>query len=84
MFGTHRNMKDYIRSLEGLEHLRREFDEIWPSHADIPVSPDLIRELHDGALKILAGKCRGESLAMFGKEVVLYDLGFSAFLCDKQ
>ena len=49
MFGAHRNMENYIRSLEHLETFTAEFDEIWPSHADIPISPALIRKLHDGA-----------------------------------
>ena len=31
MFGSHRNMNDYIRSLERLESYTDQFDEIWPS-----------------------------------------------------
>lgn len=83
MFGTHRNMGDYIGSLEHLEQFRGEFDEIWPSHADIPVSPDLIRKLYDGAIDIYEGKYTGSCIDMFGRQAVLYDLGFTAFLCDK-
>lgn len=84
MFGTHRNMNDYIQSLEKLEQYRDEFDEIWPSHAVIPVSPELIRRLHDGAVEISEEKIPGTLIEMFGKEVVLYDIGFTAFLCDKK
>ena len=84
MFGSHRNMRDYIQSLEKLEQFRDEFDEIWPSHAASPVSPDLIRKLHDGAADICDGKFTGTQIEMFGKEVVLYDIGFTAFLCDKK
>ena len=83
MFGTHRNMRDYARSLEHLEQFRTEFDEIWPSHADIPVSPGLIPMLRNGALDILAGNCSGTPLEMFGSKVILYDLGFTSFLCDR-
>lgn len=83
MFGAHRNMRNYIRSLEHLEQLRGEFDEIWPSHAKIPVSPGLIQKLHDGAIDISEGRYSGSSIEIFGKQVVLYDLGFTAFLCDK-
>lgn len=84
MFGPHRNMSDYIKSLEKLEEFRDEFDEIWPSHADIPVSPDLIRKIHDGAVDICEGKITGTGMELFGKEVILYDIGFSSFLCDKK
>ena len=48
MFGEHRNMRDYILSLEKLEKRTGEFDEIWPSHADIPIAPECIRKLRDG------------------------------------
>ena len=82
MFGDHRNMGDYIRSLEHLETFRDQFDEIWPSHADIPVSPDVIMKLHDGAQDILDGKLEGRAIDMFGKSIVEYDLGFCTFLCD--
>ena len=84
MFGPHRNMRDYIQSLEKLEQFRDEFDEIWPSHAAFPVSPDLIHKLHDGAADICEGKITGTHIEMFGKEVILYDIGFTAFLCDKK
>ena len=82
MFGDHRDMKDYIRSLEHLESYRDQFDYIWPSHADIPVSPDVIMKLHDGAQDILDGKLEGRATDMFGKSIVEYDLGFCTMLCD--
>ena len=83
MFGDHRNMGDYIRSLEHLETYRDQFDEVWPSHADIPVSPDVIMKLHDGAQDILDGKLKGRATEMFGKSIVEYDLGFCTMLCDR-
>lgn len=82
MFGDHRNMGDYSRSLEHLETYRGQFDEIWPSHADIPVSPDVIMKLHNGAQDILDGKLKGRATEMFGKSIVEYDLGFCTMLCD--
>ncbi len=84
MFGNHRDMSSYIKSLERLEQFRGEFDEIWPSHAAIPVSPDLIHKLREGAAGICEGKYTGADIEMFGKKVVLYDIGFTAFLCDKK
>ncbi|MCR4905206.1 MAG: MBL fold metallo-hydrolase [Clostridiales bacterium] len=81
MFGEHRNMKDYIASLEHLETFADQFDEIWPSHADCPIRPDVIRRLHDGAEKILAGEIQGKPTEIHGLQIVVYDLGFCAFLC---
>lgn len=83
MFGTHRNMQDYIRSLEHLEAYTDRFDEIWPSHGDIPISPDVIRKLHDGAADILAGNLPGAPQEVFGHPISVYDLGFTTILCDR-
>ena len=80
MFGSHRNMEDYIRSLERLEARIPEFDEIWPSHADLPVTPETIGMLRDGARDILAGKVQGKPAEVFGQSIMVYDLGFCAFL----
>ena len=83
MFGAHRNMENYIRSLEHLETFTAEFDEIWPSHADIPISPALIRKLHDGARNVLDGKVAGSPVEVHGNQVIAYDLGFCTLLCDQ-
>ena len=83
MFGAHRNMEDYIRSLEQLETYADQFDEIWPSHGDIPVSSALIRKLHDGAQAVLAGDIQGHPIELFGESITAYELGFTTLLCDK-
>ncbi len=82
MFGAHRNMHDYIASLERLETMAGGFDEIWPSHADIPVDPGLIPMLIEGARKIVDHKAVGTPTEVFGQQIMLYDLGFTGFLCD--
>ncbi len=81
MFGDHRNMEDYIASLEHLEGFTDQFDEIWPSHADIPVSPAVIRKLHDGAQAVLDGTIQGRPTEFFGQSIVVCDLGFCTLLC---
>ncbi len=83
MFGDHRNMQDYIASLEHLEAFTDQFDEIWPSHADIPVSPAVIRKLHDGAQAVLDGAVQGKPAELFGQSIVVYDLGFCTLLCGR-
>ena len=84
MFGDHRNMADYISSLDHLETYREQFDWIWPSHADLPVAKDLIPRLRDGAAEILAGRAKGTEAELFGKAVAVFNLGFSTFLCNPQ
>ncbi len=81
MFGEHRNMNDYIASLEALEKRTGEFDEIWPSHADFPIYPGCIPKLREGAEKIVNGKAAGKETEFFGRKIMVYDLGFTAFLC---
>ena len=83
MFGAHRNMQDYITSLEKLEKMAGGFDEIWPSHSDIPLSPDCIRRLHDGAVKILNRETEGKPTEFFGRQITVYNLGFTTFLCNE-
>ena len=81
MFGERRDMPEYVRSLEKLEKMTGEFDEIWPSHADLPLSPACIRKLHDGALQILNHEISGTQTEFFGQTITVYDLGFTVFLC---
>ena len=83
MFGTNRNLHDYIGSLERLETMTADFDEIWPSHADFPVYPDCIERLADGAGKILNRETDGKPAEFFGQRIFVYDLGFTSFLCDQ-
>ena len=82
MFGAHRSLPDYVRSLERLEAYAGRFDEIWPSHADLPVGMDAARGLREGARAILAGQLEGRDEEMFGARITAYDLGFCTLLCD--
>ena len=83
MFGEHRNMRNYIDSLERLMTMTDEFDEIWPSHADFPVYPDCLEKLRDGARKILNREVTGKPVEFFNQNIFVYDLGFTIFLCDQ-
>ena len=82
MFGERRNMKDYIASLDKLEKMAGGFDEIWPSHSDIPLSPDCIPRLREGAQRIVDGKAEGKPTEFFGQQITVYNLGFTTFLCN--
>ena len=81
MFGDHRNLKDYAASLKRLETFADQFDEIWPSHADIPVPPDTIGRLYNGAQRILKGEMKGTPTEFHGRTITVCDLGFCTLLC---
>ena len=66
-----------------LDERKNEFDEIWPSHADIPVSTDTIKLLYEGAQDILAGKVSGTPEELFGNKITAYDLGFCTILGER-
>ena len=82
MFGERRNLRDYIASLERLESMTDAFDEIWPSHADLPLKPDCIGRLRNGAERILRHEIEGKPETVFGHDAAAYDLGFTCLLCD--
>ena len=84
MFGGHRDLGAYVRSLDRLSELSGLFDEIWPSHADLPLQPEIIGRLRDGAQAVLEGKVAGTPTKLHGCEITAYDLGFCTLLCDRQ
>lgn len=82
MFGFFRHLPNYVKSLEHLSKWMGQFDEIWPSHASFPVSPELIGRLHNGAISILEGEVSGQPEEVNGKKIIAYNLGFATFLCN--
>ena len=82
MFGPQRNMEKLIQSLEHLMDFEGQYDEIYPMHGTIPVKPELVEKLLDGAEDIVGGKVEGKVVDMFGNEVMLYMFDYAGFLCD--
>ena len=82
MFGAHRNMRKYRDSMLRLVKRMDSFDEVWPSHADIPVSPALIPKLAEGAGKILNGELTGTPVEFRVNTIRETDLGFTVMLCE--
>ena len=82
MFGSHRNMNDYIRSLAKLNQMTDRFDELWPSHGDIPVRPELIGQLLEGSKKVINREIPGTVESFHGHTITAYDLGFTVLLSD--
>jgi len=84
MFGEHRNLSDYISSLEKLSAYEGRFDTVYASHSTVSVKPDIIPKLIAGAKQILAGEATGEEIDMFGNSVLLYQFEYAGFLCPKK
>lgn len=84
MFGEHRNLPEYIASLERLSAYKGRFDTVYASHSTVSVAPDIIPKLIAGAKQILAGEAVGEETDMFGNPVLLYQFEYAGFLCPKK
>lgn len=82
MFGKHRNMADYVKSMKRLQTYQDRFDVIYPSHGTFPVEPSLIGKLIEGAEEIAAGKAQGKPVDMFGNKVTLYQFSYAGFFCE--
>lgn len=82
MFGVQREFHAYMHSLNKLERYQGRFDEIYPSHSSIPVQPELIHKLYEGAGSILEGAVPGEDVKFHDIPLKQYDVGCAKFLCD--
>lgn len=81
MFGMHRDLEAYILGLQHLQVQAERFDAIYPSHADMPVSKEMIGKLIEGARQIMTGaSIPYEEVERHGMPVRAYDLGFDRVL----
>ena len=84
MFGIHRDMFSYTASLERLAARMDEFDVVYPSHASIPVKPELITKLINGAKAVTGGEAEGRLMELRGRKIRAYDTEGATFLCDAE
>ncbi len=82
MFGNFRNMDTYIDSLKKLSKYDGTYDEIYAMHGTIPLNPDIVGKLIDGATMIANGTATGTKVNLFGNEVLLYKFPYAGFLCE--
>ncbi len=82
MFGVQREIHAYLKSLKKIEACKERFDEIYPSHGSIPVKPELISQLYNAVLDMLAGKYEYEETDCFGTKVRKYNVGVASFLMN--
>ncbi len=80
MFGQYRNIDDYIDSLRHLAKYDGQYDEVYAMHGSIPVKPDLVGKLIEGAEEIRNGKAQGTKVDLWGNEVILYKFPYAGFL----
>ncbi|MCR5795347.1 MAG: MBL fold metallo-hydrolase [Solobacterium sp.] len=83
MFGTFRNMHAYRDSLVRLLKRADEFDEIWPSHAEIPVSKDILPSLIRSAEEIISGNAETEETEVHGMRISIFHGEMSDFLLNR-
>lgn len=84
MFAQGRNIPQYIESLKHLLEYADAFDVVYPSHGSIPVQPDLIPKLIEGAGEILKGTVSGTPAEVFGNPVTLIQFPYAGFFCDPE
>ncbi len=85
MFGVQREMHAYRLSLKDLDAFRSEFDEIYPCHGTVPVSPSLIDELYEASGKVLERALPfTDDTSRFGTAIRVYHAGCADFITDPE
>ena len=82
MFGPYRNIDNYIDSLRHLAEYDGQYDEVYAMHGSIPVNPDLVGKLIEGAEQIKNRNAQGKKMDLWGNRVILYDFPYAGFLCE--
>lgn len=80
MFGPQRNLDLFIQSMEKMMNFPYPIKDIYPSHGDCPVKPELIPEIKECAEAIRDGKAEGNNIDMFGRQVQLFKFPHVGFL----
>lgn len=80
MFGDGRNMESYLGSMRKLNEMKTLFNKVYPSHSEIPVSPEIIQQLIVGAEKYLNNELSGEIEEVHGRKINKCNIGCAYFL----
>ena len=84
MFGPYRNIDLYIKSMKHLADYEGQYDDVYAMHGSIPVKPDIVGKLIEGAEQIRRGEAKGTEINLFGNDVILYKYPYAGFLCDSK
>ncbi len=82
MFGKYRDIDLYIKSMNHLLEYDGMYDEVYAMHGSIPVKPDLVGKLIEGANQIRNKEVAGNELDLWGNKVILYKFSYAGFLCE--
>ncbi|MCD8217812.1 MAG: MBL fold metallo-hydrolase [Clostridiales bacterium] len=82
LFGPMRNLIAYRQSLDKVWACHAEYDKVFPSHASLPLEPDIIPDLMGCMDQILAGNASFRTGEKFGMPIKIYEMGTAVFLCD--
>ncbi len=82
LFGPMRNLIGYRQSLDKVWECHSEYDKVFPSHASLPLEPDIIPDLMACTDQILADKASFRTAEKFGMPVKIYEMGPAVFVCD--
>ncbi len=58
------------------------YDEVYAMHGSIPVKPDIVGKLIEGAEQIRNGEVEGTPVNLWGNKVILYKFPYAGFLCE--
>ena len=82
MFGPHRNLENYVKSLEHLAAFHGRYREIWPSHSTFPAEKGTEEAVYGYAKQILSGEARGVETEFRGGRILVYEFEKATLLCD--
>ena len=74
-------MEELLRQ-ERNQKIRVIPDTSYPMHGSIPVKPDIVGKLIEGAEQIRRGEAAGTEINLFGNYVILYKFSYAGFLCE--
>lgn len=83
MFGAHRSLPLYIKSLERLDNLRSEFDTIFASHGTPELNKDAITLVRVELKKAMDGELPKKEENLFEEEVITHQGSFCGFYMPK-
>ena len=82
MFGPQRNLEAYVSSLDRLNKRKDDFEQIWPSHSDLPLGNDSIEKCRDDVKDLIDGKLDYDLVDKFGTTIRAYKGKENIYLVD--
>ena len=81
-FGTHRSLREYLRSLYKLQGMANQFDTLLPCHYDCPIGPEYIEHTLQDALSLWGNQLPSTDTP--DKPCRTYQGRWTAFYCTEE